>query len=253
MNNYFRSLASRNRTEQLDRHLALFLTFVAGAANAGGFMAIGQYTSHMSGIISSMADNLSLNAYSLVVAGFFALLAFVSGAAVSAVLVNWGRRLDIQSEYAFPLLLEALLLIVFGLFGSRLQAASLVVVPITIVLLCFIMGLQNAIITKISQSRIRTTHMTGIVTDIGIELGRMAYFNKDASLPPVRADRHQLALLVSLCTSFFLGGVCGAFGFRYVGYLFSTAIGIGIAIIAFLPVMDDCRAIFSGRSKAKIR
>lgn len=251
MNNYFRSIASRNRTEQLDRHLALFLTFVAGAANAGGFMAIGQYTSHMSGIISSMADNLSLSALSLVLSGFFALFAFVSGAAVSALLVNWGRRLDIQSEYAFPLFLEAVLLVVFGLFGSRLQVASFVVVPVTILLLCFIMGLQNAIITKISQSRIRTTHMTGIVTDIGIEIGRAAYFNRNKSLPPVRAEKDKLALLVSLCASFFLGGVCGAYGFRYIGYSFSTAIGIGIAVIAVLPVVDDCKAALRRRSNPK--
>ena len=35
------------------------------------------------------------------------------------------------------------------------------------------MGLQNAIMTKISKAEIRTTHMTGVVTDIGIELGRL--------------------------------------------------------------------------------
>jgi len=39
------------------------------------------------------------------------------------------------------------------------------------VLLCFIMGLQNAVITKISHAEIRTTHVTGLVTDVGIELG----------------------------------------------------------------------------------
>ncbi|MFX4396989.1 YoaK family protein, partial [Acinetobacter baumannii] len=75
-----------------------------------------------------------------------------------------------------------------GGFRQYLPAFAVVAVP----LLCFIMGLQNAIITKVSQARIRTTHVTGITTDIGIELGKLAYWNPGGGEgpPAVRADRH---------------------------------------------------------------
>lgn len=53
----------------MSRHLVRFLTFVAGAANAGGFLAVQQYTSHMSRIVSSMADNLALGDVGLVLSG----------------------------------------------------------------------------------------------------------------------------------------------------------------------------------------
>ena len=99
---YLRGLAGKERFEKADRHLARFLTFIAGAVNAGGFLAVHQYTSHMSGIVSSMADNLTLGDIDLVLAGLGAFLSFVAGAACSAVLVNWGRRLNLQSEYALP-------------------------------------------------------------------------------------------------------------------------------------------------------
>lgn len=56
---YLRRLTSRKRTESANRHLARYLAFVAGAANAGGFLAVRQYTSHMSRIVASMADNLA--------------------------------------------------------------------------------------------------------------------------------------------------------------------------------------------------
>ena len=49
---YLRRLTGKERSERSDRHLARFLTFIAGAANAGGFLAVQQYTSHMSGIVS---------------------------------------------------------------------------------------------------------------------------------------------------------------------------------------------------------
>jgi uncharacterized membrane protein YoaK (UPF0700 family) len=68
------------------------LAFVAGAAKAGGFLAVGQYTSHMSGVVSSMADNLALGDIGIVAIGFSSFAAFLVGAATSAILINWGRR-----------------------------------------------------------------------------------------------------------------------------------------------------------------
>ncbi len=78
--NYARRLTDRRRSTRSNRQLGLCLAFVAGAANAGGFLAVQQYTSHMTGIVSAMADNLALGATDLALAGFGALLSFVLGA-----------------------------------------------------------------------------------------------------------------------------------------------------------------------------
>jgi hypothetical protein len=72
----------------------------------------------MSGVVSSMADNLAVGKVELVFAGFSALLSFLFGAVCTAALVNWGRRRHLQSEYAMPLMLEAALLLGFGVLGS---------------------------------------------------------------------------------------------------------------------------------------
>ena len=250
MIHYFRQLTARERSERTDRHLAWFLTFIAGAANAGGFMAVQQYTSHMSGIVSAMADNLVLGNLSLVLAGLGAFLSFVAGAAVSAILVNWGRRARATSEYALPLLLESLLLLLFGLLGPLLDPHVLLVVPATVSLLCFIMGLQNAMITKLSQARIRTTHITGLVTDMGIEIGKALYVNTDERLAPVRADGAKLALLASLVGLFFAGGVFGALAFRSIGFPAAILLAVLVALLAVLPVLDDARHLIGRGGKS---
>ena len=67
--NYVRRLTGRKRTASANRHLGFALAFVAGAINAGGFLAVQQYTSHMTGIVSSMADSLVLGAYDVVLGG----------------------------------------------------------------------------------------------------------------------------------------------------------------------------------------
>ncbi len=53
-----RGFTSLQRTPQAELKLGSVLAFVAGAANAGGFLAVGQYTSHMTGMLSSVADRL---------------------------------------------------------------------------------------------------------------------------------------------------------------------------------------------------
>ncbi len=239
--NYVRRLTSAKRTTAANRHLGFALSFVAGAINAGGFLAVQQYTSHMTGIVSAMADNVALGGYTLVLAGTGALLSFVLGAAFTAVLVNHARRRRLYSEYALPLMVEAVLLICFGLLGAQLSRVEGLFVPVTVMLLCFIMGLQNALITKISNAEIRTTHLTGIVTDIGIELGKLFYWNvQDGSdRPKVLADRGRLTVLLTLLASFFIGGLAGAAGFKYVGYVSTVPLALILIALAVIPTFDD--------------
>jgi len=239
--NYFRSLTGLQRTADANRHLGFALAFVAGAANAGGYLAVHQYTSHMTGIVSSMADNLALGNADVVLSGAGGLLSFLTGAACCAVMVNYARRARMHSQYAFPLLLEALLLIGFGVLGSRLEAIGGLFVPATVMLLCFIMGLQNAVITKLSGAEIRTTHVTGIVTDLGIELGKLMYWNGAQSSvhPRIVADRSRLRMLALMVSCFFVGGLAGALGFKHIGYLSTLPLALILIVLAAVPAWDD--------------
>jgi uncharacterized membrane protein YoaK (UPF0700 family) len=239
---FLRRLTGKRRTNKADEHLGFALAFVAGAANAGGFLAVKQYTSHMTGIVSSMADELVLGNLGLAIAGLGALISFVAGAACSAILINWARRKRLHSVYALSLMLEAFLLLCFGLAGANLSHHMGLHVSLTVMLLCFIMGLQNAIITKISNSRIRTTHVTGLVTDLGIELGKLFYWNIEKEHPPenmVLGNRIKLRLLASLLLMFFIGGLAGAFGFNHIGFISTIPLAFILLILAIVPVLDD--------------
>ena len=239
---YLRNLAHPRQDSKSVRHLACYLAFVSGAINAGGLLAVHQYTSHMSGLMSSIADNLALGKTALVLEGAGAILSFILGAACTAILVNWARRRRLQSQYAIPLLMEALLLLCFGLLGSRLQYHHGLFIPLTVSLLCFVMGLQNAMITKLSHAEIRTTHVTGMITDIGIELGNLCCWNgsgEHSSQPPVLANRAKLKLLGVLIGMFIIGGLAGALGFKYAGYISTIPLAALLIALAGVPVLDD--------------
>lgn len=239
---YLRSLAGKNRTLTANRHLAFVLSAIAGAINAGGFLVVGQFTSHMSGILSMMAEDVAIGAIGLLLAGAASMSSFIAGAACSAVLINWARKRRLEAEYAMPLIAEALLLLCFGLLGGNISGIEWLFVPVTVLLLCFIMGLQNAMITKLSRAEIRTTHVTGMVTDIGIELGKALYWNSSRHPDmPVRADVAKLRTLTMLVGLFFAGGVIGALGFKHIGFVFTLPLAALLVFVALVPVLDDVR------------
>ena len=235
------------RSTQANIRLGTTLAFVAGATNAGGFLAVGLYTSHMTGMVSAVADQLVLGHSGLALVGLAGLAAFLLGAMSTAVLVNWGLRRRLHSAYGLPLLIEAALLLVFGVAGTPLGAASGHLVPLTVLALCFTMGLQNAVITKISQAVIRTTHITGLVTDIGIELGKLLYVNPRADRAPVRADRQKLRIHLQLLLGFFSGALAGALGFKELGFVVTVPLALLLTLLVLRPLLQDLGLSGPGR------
>ncbi len=244
MINFFEKLriwAGLERTAESNLRLGVILSFVAGATNAGGFLAVGLYTSHMTGMLSSIADNLILGNFLLTIGAIAFIAAFLAGAMTTAFMINWGLRKSLNSAYCLPLLLESFMLLVFGMFGGSINAASSVLVPMTVVILCFIMGLQNAVITKISKSEIRTTHVTGLITDLGIELGKLVYINDNSIATKVLASRPKLRTLSLLIAGFALGGLVGAIAFKYWGYYMTLPLAALVLLPTLRPLALDFR------------
>ncbi len=233
--------ADIHRSAASNLRLGCALCVVAGATNAGGFLAVGQYTSHMSGILSSVADNVVLGQLQLAAAGLALLAAFVSGSMTTAWIIDWSQRRQMRSAFARPLLVESALLLVFGLFGAAMHHFAGLLVPLTVLLLCFIMGLQNAVITKVSQAEIRTTHVTGLLTDLGIEIGKLLYVNGPAYSQKVIANRAKLRVHALLVGSFLGGALVGAFGFKAYGYAATLPLALLLLALAAGPVLDDLR------------
>jgi uncharacterized membrane protein YoaK (UPF0700 family) len=230
-----RKLTARIRTPAANWQLAALLAFTAGVTDVSGFLALGAFTSHMSGTVATIAAELHTRGDSILIHPALVLACFLAGAAFCAVLINWERRRDRESLFAVPVLLEALLLASLAFPGSLHRTW------LSLATLSFAMGLQNAIITKISHAEIRTTHVTGMITDIGIELGRALYWNRSPVLHPVQANRQHLLLLTLLVGLFFVGGTIGTFAFPHIGFLILLPVAFLLAAFTILPITADLR------------
>ncbi len=234
------------RTKYLNRQLAWSLAFVAGALNAGGFLAVQSYTSHVTGAVSRMADELALGHKTVALAAFGIVVFFLLGAFCAGMLISLGKRRRFQAPYAWSLMLEGFLLLAFGLMGYQLNQLHRLFIPVTVALLSFIMGMHNSVVTTISNAEVRTTHLTGVVTDLGLELSRLFYFNvdDDQRTSRIMANRDRLKLHGLILASFFGGGVAGALGFKHVGFKMTIPLAGMLFLLAWRPVLRDLRVRF---------
>ncbi|GEB36028.1 DUF1275 family protein [Gluconacetobacter liquefaciens] len=233
------------RTFVMDRRLGCSLAAVAGAVNAAGFLAVGYYSANMTGNLSSLSMDLRAVDLSSAVACLGLIAAFVAGAVLSAFLVNAGRRHGRPAIYAYSILLEALLLALLGALDIALRVGPRE--PVLAYGLSFLMGLQNATVTRISGARVRTTHMTGMLTDFGIELADWLDAVRRPGDPGRMVQvRERLALHGGIVLSFACGGVGGAlaYGWWRAGALLGLA---PILVWLALPgAMADLRDRLSG-------
>ena len=233
------------RTAAMNRQLAWSMAFVAGAVNAGGFLAVGRYTSHMTGVVSALADGSAAGDAATALSFLAMMLCFMGGAALSTVLVAYGKRHRMRSRYALSLLVEACFLLLFGYLGAKLDTKVHFDLPEATALLCFIMGMHNAVTTNISGAVVRTTHMTGNVTDLGIELAKLFYRNSPRleGAPVIRADRGRLKLVGLLLVAFVAGGIAGALGFRHLGFKTTIPLAFFLVLLAGRPLLLELRLL----------
>lgn len=248
---YLHQLISRERNQRANRHLGALLAFLAGAVNAGGFVMLGQFSSHITGAVARIGMHATDGDFDMLQIGLGLLFSFLFGSICASLLISWGRQRQLHGQYAAALMLEAALLASFGLFGETLEKVVWLLLPLPALVLSVAMGLQNALITKVSNAEIRTTHLTGIITDIGIELGKLLYWNRPSvDAPGIVASRPKLRILTLLVLMFLSGSLFGGLGFRNFGYQAALPLAGLLGLLALAPMADHLLSRFRGRSIA---
>lgn len=208
--------------EQAKACIACLLAFVAGGVNVVGFLSTEWFASHLSGAVTGASAALFDSNMQLAIGYAAVIFSFVCGSACAAWLMAWSQARDMRSEHGIALLTEGFLLLGLGIGAEHVVHFEFMFVPGLIIALSFLMGMQNALISKLAHASVRTTHVTGMLTDLGIELGRLG---KRLLMPrrPIRdghaANLSKLRMLALMAMLFFAGGLAGSLGFKHARYL----------------------------------
>ena len=205
------------RTASHNLQIASLLSFVAGIVNVAGFLAIEKLTTNVTGHFAFFVDEVfKLNIWQGFIY-FLYIFFFFLGSFSSSFLVEYLGKRNANYTYIIPTAIEAIILLLVALFGAHLILESPNLIAF---ILLFAMGLQNSLVTKISNATVRTTHLTGLFTDLGIELSQLFFYRE---IPAREKLFTSIKLRLTIISFFFAGGI--------VGGVFYSAIGLHVLLI----------------------
>lgn len=218
---------TRNLSHNLK--IASLLSFVAGIVSTVGFFSVHSLTTNITGHFAFFMDEIFKLNFKESSIYFLYIFSFFFGSFVSNLLIEIISRRNERYMYVVPTLIEIIILFILGFYGesSIITNKNLIVFS-----LLFVMGLQNSFVTTISNAVVRTTHLTGLFTDLGIDLSQLFFFKLESQKKKLISG---IKLRFTIIGFFFMGGIAGG--------IFYSKIGIAALSIAattlFLALIYD--------------
>ncbi|MGC5745943.1 YoaK family protein [Chryseobacterium sp. NFX27] len=195
----------KRRTYSHNLKLASALSFVAGIVNITGVLSVKVLTTNITGHFAFFSEEILFKKHQSAFMYLLFILFFLMGSFISSLIIEFYRNGKKIRPHTFPIIIEIILLSFVGLSGDLPRAFSLSSHIIAYILL-FSMGIQNSLVTRVSQSVVRTTHLTGLFTDLGIDLSQIV-FNKEYTAHQQLKKSIFLKLVIIIC--FFSGCIVG--------------------------------------------
>lgn len=223
----------KTRTPRHNLGIASLLSFVAGLVNVVGFFSVQKLTTNVTGHFAFFVDEVfKLNfedAFHVALFVFY----FFFGAFFANFIVEIYSRIRENQIYVFPIILEASILAVIAFTGNYLMVEDPDIITYS---LLFAMGMQNSLVTSISKSIVRTTHLTGLFTDMGIEFSQLFFYREKKRR---RRLLNSIRLRLTIIIMFFCGGVSGGVLYEHFGIktlILGSIILLGGLLYDFLKI-----------------
>jgi uncharacterized membrane protein YoaK (UPF0700 family) len=221
----------KRRTLKHNLRIASLLSLVAGMVNVSGFLAVSQLTTNVTGHFAFFVDEVFKLEFWRAFHYFLFIVFFFLGSFFSGFCVELISKVNERLIYRIPIVVESAILLSVALLGKYLVDWPNAVAYA----LLFAMGLQNSLVTTISNATVRTTHLTGLFTDLGIELSQLFFYK----LPEQRQKLYSsIRLRLTIISFFFLGGIAG--GVLYPQFRLKTLL-LAAALLVIGLVYDDVK------------
>ena len=200
----------KSRTYLHNLKLASALSFVAGIVNIAGVLSVKVLTTNITGHFAFFSEEILLKKTQSAFVYLLFILFFLIGSFISSLIIEFLSNRKKMRPHLIPIVIEIVLLSFVGLSESR-EIKPTISPNIIADILLFAMGMQNSLVTRVSQSVVRTTHLTGLFTDLGIELSKIFFIRKE---PKYHYLRKSIFLKLAIIASFFCGCIIGGFLYK---------------------------------------
>jgi uncharacterized membrane protein YoaK (UPF0700 family) len=205
---------SSSRTLSENIKLGTMTGFVAGMVNVASLLMFFAFTSNVTGHYAIFAAEVAKGNYYQVAVVFGWIFTFFLGSFVSNALVINLNRWSRYVAHAAPVLLEIICLVAIGIYGQYHYRETLTETEILLAIMLFAMGLQNGLTASISNFAVKTTHLTGLTTDLGIlfSMFMRKEYRENAEMVG------KAKLLLSIAFSYVAGAVVAGYACLHIGF-----------------------------------
>lgn len=215
--------AKEKRTLSQNLMLASSTAFVSGVTNVAGMMAFLAFTSNITGHVANLAQHIIKQNFTEILVFFMWLFLFFAGAFVSSFMVKSLADKSRYRAHAAPVILEIVILLLVAIYGHNFYQETTLERELIIGAILFSMGLQNSLVSNISGGLVKTSHLTGLFTDLGSEIAE--WFHPRSERPLVL--KQKIYTRLTILSFYFFGAVAGGILFNQFNFL----------VFYFIPVI----------------
>jgi uncharacterized membrane protein YoaK (UPF0700 family) len=225
-----------DRTLKENLMLASSTAFVAGGVNVAGVIAFLAFTSNITGHVANLAKNIAALDFDGVALFFGWLMLFFAGAFLSSFIINSFKHKSNYQAHAIPIVIEVCILIFVAVYGNHYYQETDSEREVVIGCILFSMGLQNGVVSIISGGLIKSTHLTGLITDLGAEVAEWIHprVEKKAEI------KNKIYIRSTILSFYILGGLAAGYFFNlyeFKVFYFVPVILLTILYYDLLPVL----------------
>lgn len=220
---------SNSRSLSDNLKLGTLSAFSAGMVNIGSLLLFFSFSSNVTGHYAILAAEIVKgNLYQIAVV-FSWIFLFFFGSFVSNMFVIHINQKNSYIAHSIPLILEIICLLTVGIYGEYFYKETLAETEILLGLMLFAMGLQNGLTASISNFTVKTTHLTGTTTDLGILFSmftKKEYRNNEAL-------KGKAKLLLYIAISYLTGAIFAGFSYVYLSFKMFYLASLVLVVIIF--------------------
>lgn len=215
--------SKENRTLKENLMLASSTATAAGITNVAGMVAFLAFTTNITGHVANLAKHIVEQNFGEVIVFVIWLSAFFLGAFISSFIVRSYNHTSYYRAHSIPVILEILVLLFVAIYGQNFYIETRLEREIVIGAILFAMGLQNSLVSTISGGLVKSSHLTGLFTDLGGDIAEWVH-------PKARKSglvKNRIYIRISILAFYLFGAVLG-------GYLFDL---FNFAVFYLVPVL----------------
>ncbi len=194
--------------------LGILTAFTAGMVNVASLLIFLAFTSNVTGYFAIFAAEVVKGNFYQVVVVLGWIFLFFSGSFFANLVVINSNGGNTYVAHSIPILLEIACLMTVGVYGNYFYQETLSETEYLLSLMLFAMGLQNGLTASISNFTVKTTHLTGATTDLGILLSMFTKkeFRQNKKL------MEKAKLISSIVVSYLVGAIVAGYIYQYIQF-----------------------------------